>query len=63
MAPVAAGALLLAAACANAAQPGSALTLEKVMADPRLEALSDPSNHPFDGKRMIIGGFETTVEL
>ena len=34
VAPVAAGALLLAAACANAAQPGSALTLEKVMADP-----------------------------
>ena len=29
----------------------------KVMADPRLKA--EMSNMPFDGKRMIYGGFET----
>lgn len=34
----------------------------KAMADPRLEAM-DPTKLPFDGKRMIIGGFETTVEF
>jgi len=34
VAPIAAGALLFAAACAHAAQPGSALTLEQIMADP-----------------------------
>ena len=33
----------------------------KVMADPRLD--SDPSNMPFDAKRMIFGGFETFLEL
>jgi uncharacterized protein YbaA (DUF1428 family) len=33
----------------------------KVMADPRLK--SDAANMPFDGKRMIYGGFETFVEL
>jgi uncharacterized protein YbaA (DUF1428 family) len=33
----------------------------KVMADPRLKA--DMSNMPFDGKRMIYGGFETFLEL
>jgi uncharacterized protein YbaA (DUF1428 family) len=33
----------------------------KVMADPRLK--SDMSNMPFDGKRMIYGGFETFLEL
>jgi uncharacterized protein YbaA (DUF1428 family) len=33
----------------------------KVMADPRLKA--DMSDMPFDGKRMIFGGFETIVEL
>jgi uncharacterized protein YbaA (DUF1428 family) len=33
----------------------------KVMADPRLK--HDPKDMPFDGKRMIFGGFETFVEL
>ena len=30
---------------------------KKVMADPRLDM--DPTQMPFDGKRMIFGGFET----
>ena len=33
----------------------------KVMADPRLQ--HDMSNMPFDGKRMIYGGFETWLQL
>jgi prepilin-type processing-associated H-X9-DG protein len=33
----------------------------KVMADPRLK--SEMSNMPFDGKRMIYGGFQTFLEL
>lgn len=33
----------------------------KVMADPRLKG--DMSDMPFDGKRMIYGGFETFLEL
>ncbi len=33
----------------------------KVMADPRLKG--DMSTMPFDGKRMIFGGFESFVEL
>jgi uncharacterized protein YbaA (DUF1428 family) len=33
----------------------------KVMADPRLK--HDPSNMPFDGKRMIYGGFRSIVDL
>jgi uncharacterized protein YbaA (DUF1428 family) len=33
----------------------------KVMADPRLK--SDPAAMPFDGKRMIFGGFKSFVEL
>ena len=32
----------------------------KVMADPRLKC--DPSDMPFDAKRMIIGGFEVLVD-
>ena len=32
--------------------------MEKVMADPRLKG-----DMPFDGKRMIFGGFETFMEL
>ena len=34
--------------------------MAKVMADPRLQAMSQM---PFDGQRMIFGGFETKVEL
>ena len=33
----------------------------KVMKDPRLASMMDPKNSPFDGKRMIFGGFETLV--
>lgn len=33
---------------------------EKVIADPRLQPENNPM--PFDGKRMILGGFETIVE-
>ena len=33
----------------------------KVMADPRLK--HDMANMPFDGKRMIFGGFETFLQL
>ena len=33
----------------------------KVMADPRLKA--DMSEMPFDGKRMIYGGFKAFLEL
>ncbi|MFT4184819.1 MAG: DUF1428 family protein [Rhizobium sp.] len=34
--------------------------LEKVMADPRLK--DDMENMPFDGKRMIYGGFEIFLQ-
>ena len=35
--------------------------MPKVMADPRLP--QGPENMPFDGKRMIFGGFESFLEL
>jgi uncharacterized protein YbaA (DUF1428 family) len=35
----------------------------KVMSDPRLAKMMDPKALPFDGKRMIFGGFKTLVEL
>jgi uncharacterized protein YbaA (DUF1428 family) len=35
----------------------------KVMKDPRLASMMDPKAMPFDGKRMIYGGFKTLVEL
>jgi uncharacterized protein YbaA (DUF1428 family) len=34
--------------------------MKKVMADPRLRPEANPM--PFDGKRLIYGGFETIVE-
>jgi uncharacterized protein YbaA (DUF1428 family) len=34
--------------------------MKKAMEDPRLNC--DPSSMPFDGKRMIFGGFETIVD-
>jgi len=34
----------------------------KVMADPRIAAM-DPKAMPFDGKRMIFGGFKSIVEF
>jgi uncharacterized protein YbaA (DUF1428 family) len=37
--------------------------MKKVMADPRLAYLMDPKKLPFDGKRMIFGGFKPIVEL
>tara|TARA_R110002020_G_scaffold294638_2_gene510390 strand:- start:409 stop:516 length:108 start_codon:yes stop_codon:yes gene_type:complete len=35
--------------------------MEKVMADPRLQ--SDTNPMPFDGQRMIYGGFDIIVEM
>lgn len=36
---------------------------DKVMKDPRLADIMNPDTMPFDGKRMIYGGFETLVEV
>jgi uncharacterized protein YbaA (DUF1428 family) len=36
---------------------------KKVMEDPRLKGMMDMKDAPFDGKRMIYGGFETLVDL
>jgi uncharacterized protein YbaA (DUF1428 family) len=35
----------------------------KVMADRRLTSMMNPKAMPFDGKRMIYGGFTTLIEL
>ena len=35
---------------------------KKVMEDPRLADMMDPKNHPFDGKRMIMGGFKLLIK-
>ena len=37
--------------------------MAKVMKDPRLAAMMDPTTMPFDAKRMFYGGFKTLVEL
>ncbi len=37
--------------------------LAKVMKDKRLAAMMDPKAMPFDGKRMIYGGFKVMVDL
>ena len=37
--------------------------MAKAMKDKRLAAMMDPKNHPFDGKRMIFGGFKSFIEL
>ena len=37
--------------------------IAKVMKDPRLADMMDPKKVPFDGKRMIYGGFELFVDL
>lgn len=34
----------------------------KVMKDPRMNAMCDPENMPFDVKRMTYGGFKAIVE-
>ena len=36
---------------------------DKVMKDPRLAEFMKPGAMPFDGKRMIYGGFESLVAL
>ena len=36
--------------------------MKKVMADPRLAAMADPKNLPFDAMRMFWGGFKPMVE-
>jgi uncharacterized protein YbaA (DUF1428 family) len=35
--------------------------MKKVMEDPRMAALMDPADMPFDIKRMAYGGFTTLV--
>jgi uncharacterized protein YbaA (DUF1428 family) len=35
---------------------------KKVIADPRLHAMGSMKDMPFDGKRMIYGGFKMVVE-
>lgn len=37
--------------------------MDKVMKDKRLANMMDSKDMPFDGKRMIFGGFKTIVEL
>jgi len=36
---------------------------KKVMADPRLAKMMTPAAMPFDGKRMMFGGFSAIVDL
>ena len=36
---------------------------EAVMKDPRMQAMMGPDMMPFDGKRMIFGGFKARVAL
>lgn len=35
----------------------------KVMSDPRLKSMMDGKSMPFDGKRMIYGGFASLVKV
>jgi uncharacterized protein YbaA (DUF1428 family) len=37
--------------------------MAKVMKDKRLAAMMDPKAMPFDGKRMIYGGFKSAVTI
>jgi uncharacterized protein YbaA (DUF1428 family) len=37
--------------------------LKKVMSDPRLADMMDPKKMPFDGKRIIWGGFKAAVTI
>lgn len=39
------------------------LVNDKVMKDPRMADMMDPASMPFDGKRMIYGGFEMLLDL
>jgi uncharacterized protein YbaA (DUF1428 family) len=36
---------------------------DKVMKDPRMAEFMKPENMPFDGKRLIYGGFEMLVDM
>lgn len=36
---------------------------KKIMNDPRIHAMCDPNNMPFDAARMIYGGFKAVVEI
>ncbi|MES3025270.1 MAG: DUF1428 domain-containing protein [Pseudomonadota bacterium] len=36
---------------------------DKVMADPRMADMMKPGETPFDGKRLIYGGFEVFVDM
>jgi uncharacterized protein YbaA (DUF1428 family) len=36
---------------------------EKVMNDPRITEIMNPESMPFDGKRMIYGGFDVLIDL
>ena len=36
---------------------------KKIMKDPRIAAMCDPNNMPFDCARMIYGGFKAVVEI
>jgi len=35
----------------------------RVMKDKRMASMMDPKNYPFDGKRVIYGGFKVMVDL
>lgn len=37
--------------------------MAKVMKDKRLASMMEPKNFPFDGKRLIFGGFKVAVDL
>jgi uncharacterized protein YbaA (DUF1428 family) len=37
--------------------------MKKIMKEPRFAKYMDPKNMPFDGRRMIWGGFKPIVEL
>jgi len=37
--------------------------MKKMMADPKLQKLMQPKKMPFDGKRMIWGGFKPIVKV
>jgi uncharacterized protein YbaA (DUF1428 family) len=36
---------------------------DKVMKDPRMAEFMKPENMPFDGKRMIYGGFDMMIDV
>lgn len=36
---------------------------KKIMTDPRVARMIDPKSLPFDGKRMMYGGYKTLVQM